>query len=452
MQIDSNLVKFPTTANMLRIDGTGEPTSPVSLLESLASDHIRKVQGGLEDGTTAQNPLLTSNPLLNLLPRKMQDVNLNKENVDLDAGSVKNPFSAIKNPLLSTPNPLLGDIRKSVTELNSPISGNGMMESSHRDQPPSSLPKNPLLGCGLTKPNGFCSNPLLAGQNCLTMAPPKVPLLAPNGVSTGNPLLSKLAAPILPMPSIMLGTTPPLPSAVSQPQWPNVQKSIPVDHQGKVKEPTTATTAPKLMSHSKPPLARFKPKSKPTYEFGIVEIKTHRHEEAISFPVPYDNVQVDPSLIKTTPSNIGQRFLQRKPSRVTNPNVSPSHFHVWSIISTAYPEEIFKFDTPSPDAMVGTAAEFVGMRVTTTEQLLAAGTEMETSETREDFDSLGNSSHSEAKNLSSSTPSASGTKRRSTNQAKSTKKKSHNANATNHQTKSKKTETKRLERKRSKNK
>lgn len=421
--IEGSLCKTSASKNGL-ISTLKDPSTPVSL-ESIASDHYKNLDRSLED-------LLLSSGIPN--PLKMDDISDSSnllsdlDNIALKSVSVsQNTDSVIKipttvaNPLTFIPNPLAtrsafgnGEVSEHQGLTSSPInipatsslsglhlsstnplhSATSLEKSSLiRDHSPSAMSKNPLLGNGGIKSNGgFCINPLLAEQNPLSISSlsPNMTFLISqnnnisNGV-VGNPLLSKLAKmPIGPVPKVMENFR----KSCEEQSSNNSRK----DEKTEIKKPPPPTSVP--LTPAQPPpskyiktqslMSRYKPKPKPEYEHGIVMTnKNLRLSEPISsFPVPFDEEIFDRSLVKDKPSAMGLRFGRRNNNSqnkasyyvsTNDENALPFH-KVWCAMGEILPGKIFKFDTPSPDALVGSAIEFVGMRPNTTEELLNIST------------------------------------------------------------------------------
>lgn len=423
---EGNLVKSSASKNGV-ISALKDLPTPVSLLESIASDHYKNLDTDLEEllkfSSGIANPLSmdamseSSNPLSDLakIALKTVSVSVNTDSVIKIPTTVSNPLMLISNPLAASSVLGYGGIPEHQVLTSSPISipatsslsGLGLHLSSAnplhsatsldqssfvRDHSPSAMSKNPLLGNGGIKSNGvFCGNPLLAVQNPLAISSmsPKLPLISPNnnisnGV-VGNPLLSKLAKmPILSVPKVMENF---MKSYEEQ-----VSNSLSKDEKMEIKKPPPPSTVP--LTPAQPPptkiikshslMSRYKPKPKPEYEHSIVMTnkKQRLFEPISSFPVPFDDGLYDRSLVKDQPSAMGLRFgrrdneSQNKASYYVNKNDENAlpFQKVWSALGEILPEKVFKFDTPSPDALVGTAIEFVGMRPNTTEELLNIST------------------------------------------------------------------------------
>lgn len=195
-----------------------------------------------------------------------------------------------------------------------------------------------------------------------------------------NPFLSILTKPILPIPTTLLEN-------MAKPMALNPETSLQSNVLSKILKPTPSPPQTEFFlpqPRSQLPPTRYKPKPKPNYEHSLVETKQRLNgkDKAIStFPVPFDFEGLyDRNLLKDKASSIGMRFARKRDLYLINTagaevdeNVLPFHVKMWSVMAEVFPERLFKFDTPSPDALVGNVTEFVGMRQNTTEELLTNG-------------------------------------------------------------------------------
>ncbi len=427
VNIEGSLVKTSASTNGV-ISALKDLPTPVSLLESIASDHYKNLDPDLGEilkfSNGIANPLTfdldamsdSSNPLSDLanIALKTSNMSVNTDSVIKIPSTVSNPLMLMANPLAASSSLGYGGMSEHQSQTSSsPInipatsslsglhlssanplhSATSLDQSSLvRDHSPSAMSKNPLLGNGGIKSNGiFCGNPLLAVQNPLSISSmsPKLPLISPNnnisnGV-VGNPLLSKLAKmPILNVPKMMESF---LKSYEEQ-----ASNNFGKEEKMEIKKPPPPSIVPLTLAQPPPTkiitsqslMSRYKPKPKPEYEHGIVMTNRKQRlcEPISSFPVPFDDGLYDRSLVKDKPSAMGLRFgrrnneSQNKASYYVNKNDENAlpFQKVWFAMGEILPEKIFKFDTPSPDALVGTAIEFVGMRPNTTEELLNIST------------------------------------------------------------------------------
>lgn len=360
--VDNRVTVKPNTDTPNSVLRVGQNSSE-SLLETIATDHYKKY---VTDTMTMPVTSLTTsstdfgNPLGKLAVKRPLDMSeeATGESSPLPANPLRPATRKPENLLIqmdTSPIPVIkSETAPSLEELSSQF-------SALREQSPTSLSNNPLLGrTSKTGLGGFSGNPLLG---CGSTHTPKMPLMtSTNGliknttILEANPLLSLSMKPIIPM---------------SRPVDINVQLRLEERNNNTIlkdvlkpkneeacsnpgsinKSPPNIPQLPPLPPPSMMLPSKYRPKPKFEYDSAFVSTKKRKAlEEPEEFPEPFDETLFDRSLVKEKPSWLGSRFSRRPTNSTHNSQENElPHQKIWKTIYELFPGTVFKFNTPSPD-------------------------------------------------------------------------------------------------------